>query len=334
MTPACHSGQNILNLSKQCINTRNNTKNCDYDIDSIIEKQLNQSVIGDQNYSNQNFESVQRENESFEKPKDSNKLVEIISNNIALRNRAETYIMTESLADLNKSLEIDPNDPITLNHRGVTYQKTGRYEKYAGFSMIMMFIWGENMTFCGKDIKTRIHPNAEKNKNVLDILDSDGCIHILKDLTITKQNLLHGCYLSSDGTILRAQNQAFKFKNPNKVVAMVNIDNADLKDLIDEEIEYMEKNDETFLKNYNLKINANIPLPYVLPSQKFGIKIENSSEKQKQTAKLYKSYKYRGIYSAKCSINILHEIEPIKEFIIAVEDALSQNTDKKKIEIN
>ncbi|CAG8504450.1 5470_t:CDS:1, partial [Cetraspora pellucida] len=35
----------------------------------------------------------------------------------------------ESLADLNKSLEIRPNDATTLYTRGLTYQEMGRYEE-------------------------------------------------------------------------------------------------------------------------------------------------------------------------------------------------------------
>ncbi|KAF0418307.1 hsp70 family protein [Gigaspora margarita] len=198
---------------------------------------------------------------------------------------------------------------------------------------------GENMVFLGKDIlgngnKARILPSVEKSKQVVEILDSNGCIHIFKDPTkpslsqlITKHNLLHGCHLLSDDTIVRAQKPVFQFKNPNKIGAkVVDMNNGELND---DELEYMEENKKTFAKNYDLKINANVPLPWTFISLKFGINIESSCERTQQTAR---TYKYRGIYSTKCSIRILDEIEPTEEFIKAVKCALKHETDEKKLE--
>ncbi|RIB06900.1 kinase-like domain-containing protein [Gigaspora rosea] len=63
-----------------------------------------------------------------------NKSLEIDSNNaITLRERGIAHRMMnkyeESLADLNKSLEIDPNNAITLRERGATYRMMNEYEE-------------------------------------------------------------------------------------------------------------------------------------------------------------------------------------------------------------
>ncbi|RIB08963.1 hypothetical protein C2G38_2269332 [Gigaspora rosea] len=65
---------------------------------------------------------------------DFNKSLEIVPNNeISLNHRAISYRMMgryeESLADLNRSLVIDPNNASTLYLRGITYKKMGRYEE-------------------------------------------------------------------------------------------------------------------------------------------------------------------------------------------------------------
>ncbi|RIB08964.1 hypothetical protein C2G38_2269334 [Gigaspora rosea] len=65
---------------------------------------------------------------------DLNKSLEIDPNNTVVLNcRGLIYLKMcryeESLANLNKTLEIDPNHGTALNNRGLTYQKMGRYEE-------------------------------------------------------------------------------------------------------------------------------------------------------------------------------------------------------------
>ncbi|CAG8435897.1 10777_t:CDS:2 [Scutellospora calospora] len=190
---------------------------------------------------------------------------------------------------------------------------------------------GENMVFLKENIKTQIHPDKEKNLNVLKILAHDNCIHIMKYPTkpssfqfVNKYNLLHGCYFTSDGYIKRAKNKAFKFKN--KIVAKIDMNNPYLKD---DRIEYAEEIDQMFIKNPYMKINATIPLPWPLPSLKFGINIESSSEKWRQTTG---SYRYEVFDCAKCSMNIpRNEIEPTEEFKDAIKKVLEQQTYEERL---
>ncbi|CAG8725432.1 17020_t:CDS:2, partial [Racocetra fulgida] len=110
------------------------------------------------------------------------------------------------------------------------------------------------------------------------------------------------------------------------MVAEIDMSN---KRLVDDEKKFEEEIEHKFAKNPALKVEATIPLPWAFTSLNFGFNIETLSEKKQQAAK---SCKYKFINSVKCSIRIMRdEIEPTKEFIEAIENALNKQTDEEKL---
>ncbi|CAG8726677.1 12090_t:CDS:2, partial [Racocetra fulgida] len=172
----------------------------------------------------------------------------------------------------------------------------------------------------------------EKNLIISDIIFSDGQIHILKDANkislsqfVNKHKLLYGCYFTPNKLIERVpQKQAFQLKEGNTVkINMVD------KGLERNKMKCKKGIEEIFAKNFVLDGNVNIPLPWALTSLEFGIDIKNSNEEK---SNMEESYEYTYVNLAKCSIFISHDdIEPTKEFIDAIENALKQQTVEQKL---
>ncbi|RIB23353.1 kinase-like domain-containing protein [Gigaspora rosea] len=109
-----------------------NTGSDDFYIhDSIsIGQQFNQLQVVDQNYFSKNYKY---ERKSIEEIGVSNKLLKTEYDIEILENRAKLYFESgkydESLINLNRLLDINPNNAITLSDRGLTYYVMGKYNE-------------------------------------------------------------------------------------------------------------------------------------------------------------------------------------------------------------
>ncbi|RIB28076.1 hypothetical protein C2G38_1603369 [Gigaspora rosea] len=126
-----------------------------------------------------------------------------------------------------------------------------------------------------------------------------------------------------------AQQDAFRFKKKEKISSRLELSNSGSLTAYSETCK--EEVERTYIKCFISKDNATVPLtPY---SFKLGINLENFSNKKQQISD---SCEFKGVKCIKCKINILRdEIEPTEEFKKAIDEALDQETDEKKLdEIN